>query len=42
MNFEVFNTEQELQARVQALQANGVRDLITGFNGNVWTLKWGN
>lgn len=41
MNFEVFNTEQELQARVQALQAKGVRDLITGFNGNVWTLKWG-
>lgn len=42
MNFEIFNTEQELQTRMQILKANGVQNLIAGFNGNFWTLKWGN
>lgn len=39
MNFEVFNTEQELQQRVKELRGIAT-SVITAFNGSVYTLKW--
>ncbi len=40
MNFEVFNTVEELNKRVEELEAQGAAVLITKFNGSVYTLKW--
>ena len=40
MNFEVFNTVEELEARIDELKAQGVIKYIDSFNGSVYTLKW--
>lgn len=39
MNFEVFNSLQELEARLEELKGVAV-ETITGIQGNVFTLKW--
>lgn len=40
MNFEVFNTEPELNNLVSELRQKGVVTIIATFNGSAWVLKW--
>ena len=40
MNFEVFKTETELNARVIELRQKGIAHIIHNFNGSDWVLKW--
>jgi hypothetical protein len=40
MNFEVFNTEPDLNKRVSDLRQKGIMNIITNFNGSAWVLKW--
>lgn len=39
MNFEVFNTKEELDARVFELLGEAL-EIISDYNGKVFTLKW--
>lgn len=39
MNFEVFNTKAEQEARVAELQAQGAL-VYPEFNGRAYTIKW--
>lgn len=39
MNFEVFKTQEELDARIVELIGQ-TTEVITDFNGSVFTLKW--
>jgi len=39
MNFEIFNTQEELDARVNELRGVAI-EIITNHNGRVFTLMW--
>lgn len=39
MNFEVFNTQDELDDRVMELMGVA-REIVTDYAGGVFTLKW--
>lgn len=40
MNFEVFSTLEEQEARVFELKKIGAIEIIPAFNGRAYTIKW--
>lgn len=40
MSFEVFKTEELMKNRVLVLRSQGATQIIEGFTGDMYTLKW--